>query len=79
MSAPRWLFAEDTSGGRQFVVHTQWPRFVAEVLDAPLGEAQEIEVVQLMDEVGNPDPQTIASLMREAGDALTEYDRRLGL
>ena len=76
MNLPIWIFGEDHTGDRQFLIHTGHPRFIAEVFDI-LGGDQEIKVILWLDQP-EPDVQTLARLMREAGEALAEYDQELG-
>lgn len=74
---PKWLIAEDVNCTRWFIVHTQFPRFIAEIFDDeetggsiigfPKGE------VKLIDKPV-PDAQKLARLMRQAGEALNDYD-----
>lgn len=76
MTLPRWIFGEDATGERQFIIHMQSPRFIGEIFndpDAP-AEAQDIRIVEWIDAPG-VDALFLARLMREAGDALIEYDR----
>ena len=74
---PKWLIAEDVDCTRWFMIHTEYPRFIAEIFDDeetggniigfPKGE------VDFIDNPPTIAPE-LASLMREAGDALVKYD-----
>ena len=76
---PKWLIGEDISCQHQFMVHTQTPRFIAEIFDDdeglgniigfPKGEVIWIDEPPL-------DGEILARLMREAGEALNAYDER---
>ena len=73
----RWLIAESIDSERQYIVHTHTPRFVAEILyDAEGGNY--IDDFDFIDEPP-ADPQYLAQVMREAGQALAEYDNNLGI
>lgn len=73
------MFAENMDGQRFFVVHTQVPRFIAEFCEGSDGYTG--EVIQWIDhpreETAGDLASTVARLMREAGEALHEYDARL--
>jgi hypothetical protein len=81
---PRWLFGENIDGKRQFIIHTQEPRFIGEIVDTDDG-FNEITKVQFIDEPEFPLPakkggklaKGLARLMREAGEALIKYDKNL--
>jgi len=79
MSKLRWIFGENGTGERQFIIHLEPPRFIGEIfddLDDP-ANAQNIKVIEWIDAPGH-DASFLARLMREAGAALIEYDRLLG-
>ena len=33
MNLPKFLYAEDLDGDREFVIHNHWPRFIMEFID----------------------------------------------
>jgi hypothetical protein len=71
----RWIFGEGLDGKRQYVFHSQYPRFVAEIFDAAdggnfIGDFDFIDSSPL-------DATILAALARDAGDALFEYDKIL--
>ena len=78
---PKWLIAEDVECSRWFIVHTQFPRFVAEIFDDeetggniigfPKGEVVMIDQYPVDESAAS----SLAKLMREAGEALTRYDQ----
>jgi hypothetical protein len=70
-----WLLAENLDGSRQYVVHTQYPRFVGEIIDTDVGGSNVLDF-EWLDEPPL-DATIMARLMREAGEAIAEYDRRL--
>lgn len=77
---PKWLIAEDVECTREFMVHTEFPRFIGEIFDDeetggsiigfPKGDIEFIDNVNIDDK----SPAKLAKLMREAGDALAMYD-----
>lgn len=68
-----WLIAEGDRSGRWYVVHTQHPRFVLEIIDADDGgyESGECEVIDF-----TPDAVLIARLARRAGEVFAQWDRK---
>ena len=80
MNLPRWLFAEDVKGKRQFILHTHEPRFIGEIFDNDDG-GSDIENVQFFEspEIVAETASKMARLMREAGEALLKYDENLGI
>jgi len=70
-----WLIAENVDGSRQFILHSQYPRFVGEIVDNDRG-GSDVTEFEWMDEPPL-DATIMARLMREAGEAIAEYDRRL--
>lgn len=68
----RWLISESIDGSREYIVHTQWPRFIGLVEDDDGGVV--INKIQWLDE---PHHGEAARLMREAGEAWAEYYRKL--
>lgn len=73
----RWLIAENIDGSRQYIIHTQKPRFIGEIMDNEIGGNDVTDFIWL-DEPPK-DVQFLALLMREAGDAIAEYDKNLGV
>ena len=76
---PEWLIAEDVNCQRQFIVHTEAPRFIGEIFDDDEGIGNIIgfpkgEMVWIDDPP--LDAAYLARLMREADDALNDYDER---
>ena len=76
---PKWLIAEDVSCLRQFIIHTESPRFVGEIFDDDEGIGNIIgfpkgEIIWIDDPP--MDASALAKIMRQAGDALMEYDDR---
>jgi len=74
---PKWIIGENVDCNRDFIMHTEYPRFIAEIFDSDDGTyniigAPKGEVI-FIDEP-EPDVTAIAKLMREAGDALAMYD-----
>jgi hypothetical protein len=66
MSLPKFLAATDIQMTRDFIVHTEVPRFVAEVFARPTGGPLiEPEWIDPVDEV---DIEDIKDLMRQAGE-----------
>lgn len=70
-----WLIGENLDGDRQYIVHTQYPRFVGEIIDNDAG-GNDVTSFDWLDEPPL-DATIMARLMREAGEAIAEYDRRL--
>ena len=82
----RWLIAENIDGSRQYIIHTQKPRFVGEILDNELNGNDVTEFDWFDDpfefysgKSADDMAAAIAKLMRQAGDAIAEYDRNLGV
>ncbi|RKY23754.1 MAG: hypothetical protein DRP62_05295 [Planctomycetota bacterium] len=80
----KWLIAENIEGDRQYIIHTHRPRFIGEILDNEVGGNDIAEFLWLDDpqkfyKDKSPDElaATLAKLMRQAGDAINEYDRIL--
>ena len=73
----KWLIAENLDGSRQYIVHTQTPRFIGEILDNELG-GNDVSDFEWLDEPPL-NAQILARLMREAGEAIAEYDANLGV
>ena len=77
---PKWLIAEEVNCTRWFMVHTEFPRFIGEIFDdeetggniigLPKGEIEFIDNIP----IGEKTHIKLARLMREAGEALIEYD-----
>lgn len=77
---PKWLIAEDVKCTRWFIVHTEFPRFIGEIFDdeetggniigLPKGKIEFIDNVP----IGEETHIKLARLMREAGEALSDYD-----
>jgi hypothetical protein len=80
MNLPRWLVGENVNGKRQFIIHTQEPRFVGEIFDNDAG-GSDITDIQFIDQpvIDEQTAGKMAKLMREAGDALIKYDKNLGI
>jgi hypothetical protein len=70
-----WLIGENVDGSRQYIVHTLPPRFIGEIIDNEEG-GNDMTDFQFFDDPP-ADPVYLARLMREAGDAINEYDRNL--
>lgn len=77
---PKFLIAEDVACEKWFIVHTEFPRFIGEIFDNddgtqtigfPKGEIVMIDNYPADENAGSK----LAKLMRQAGDALVEYDR----
>ena len=80
MNLPKFLYAEDLDGDREFVIHNHWPRFIMEFVDGagtPHFYDPEAEIISLEQKAGREPTHLIARLMREAGDFFAEYHRRL--
>jgi hypothetical protein len=80
MNLPKFLYAEDLEGDREFVIHNHWPRFTMEFVDgrgAPHFHDPEAEIIALEQKAGREPTVLISRLMREAGDFFAEYHRRL--
>ena len=80
MNLPKFLYAEDLDGDREFVIHNHWPRFTMEFTDGhgtPQFQDPEAEIISLEQKAGREPTRLIARLMREAGDFFAEYHRRL--
>ncbi|NIP26662.1 MAG: hypothetical protein GWN94_19825 [Phycisphaerae bacterium] len=73
----KWLIAENVDGSRQYIIHTQEPRFIGEILDNEEGGKDVNEFIWL--DEPPLDVSFMARLMREAGEAINEYDRNLGI
>jgi len=71
----RWLIAENIESSRQYIIHTQQPRFIGEILDNEDGGNDVTELIW----IDEPPPNAgfLARLMREAGDAINDYDSNL--
>lgn len=79
MNLPKFLYAEDLEGDREFVIHNHWPRFIMEFVDGQ-GTPEFLDIDYAYYDVQNKtnDPAaSLASLMREAGDFFAEYHRHL--
>lgn len=72
-----WLIAENIDGSRQYIIHTLPPRFIGEILDNDSG-GNDVDNFQFIDDPP-ADAEYLAQLMREAGDAINDYDRNLGV
>ena len=79
MNLPKFLFADDgdyEDGPREFVIHTQWPRFIMEFVDGvgtPHFHDPEAEIIAAELKAGREPAKLIARLMREAGDFYSNY------
>jgi len=71
----RWLIAENIEGSRQYIIHTHRPRFIGEILDNAEGGNDVTDFIWL--DEPPLDVSFMARLMREAGDAINEYDLNL--
>jgi hypothetical protein len=71
----KWLIAENRDGSRRYIIHTQRPRFIGEIVDNDLG-GSDVTEFEIIDEMPL-DAAAVAALMREAGEAIAEYDRTL--
>ena len=71
----KWLVAENIDGSRQYIIHTQTPRFIGEILDNEEGGNEVTEFIWLDEPPA--DASFLAQLMREAGDAINQYDSNL--
>jgi hypothetical protein len=79
MNLPKFLYAEDLKGDREFVIHNHWPRFIMEFVDGQ-GTPEFLDIDHAYYDVQNTtnDPAaSLASLMREAGDFFVAYHRAL--
>src|SRR3989339_1306779 len=78
MDLPRFIFGENIDGKRQFVIHTQEPRFIGEIFGNDEG-GSDIDNVMFIDQpdIHKNTAKDLAKLMSETGDALFEYDRNL--
>jgi hypothetical protein len=89
-----WLVAENLSGKRHFLVHACAPRFIARIFDEDEsggvldglsyslpggGSLAEFAWLDPIDFIGHPVEPDLLDLLTRAGEALAEYDRRLGL
>jgi len=89
-----WLVAESLDGKRTYLMHLRWPRFVGRVFDEEddegvldtlsvgLPDGQSLAEIIWLDPVDletHPAESALVDLARRAGEALAEYDRRLGL
>jgi hypothetical protein len=80
MNLPKYLYAEDLAGDREFVVHNHWPRFIMEFAEGrgtPHFWDPEAEIIAEETKAGREPAELISRLMREAGDFYTEYHRTL--
>lgn len=77
---PKWLIAEDVACEKWFIVHTEFTRFIGEIFDNADGTQTigfpkgKIVMIDNYPVDENADKK-LAKLMRQAGDALIEYDR----
>lgn len=69
----RWLLCESLNGKREYIYHTQWPRFIGLVEDC---EDCTVTIKQIH-WIDDPHHCEAARLMREAGDAWLEYYNQL--
>ena len=81
----RWLVAENIDGSRQYIIHTDRPRFIAEIFDNDNGgnDIGEFEFIddpfEFYSSLTKDDmAAACAKLARQAGDALNQYDINLG-
>ncbi len=80
MNLPKFLYAEDLEGDREFVIHNHWPRFTMEFVGrqgTPHFHDPESEIIALEQKAGREPAALVSRLMREAGDFFAEYHRRL--
>ncbi len=83
--APRWLFAEDKDGNRQFILHTKTPGFYAEITDESQlsGFEYALKNGQTLSEFvwfdNPPAGKDLELLLEVADDALEQYDSELEL
>lgn len=83
---PEWLLGEDVDGGRQFVIHTATPAFIAEIFedDDPAGildqisfhcpSGQSLARFYWYDDAVTDEKEFIA-LCSRAAEFIAEYDR----
>jgi hypothetical protein len=79
MNLPKFLYAEDLDGDREFVIHNHWPRFTMEFVDGagtPEFLDDDFAYYDIQNKANDP-AASLAHLMREAGDFFAEYHRRL--
>ena len=62
---------------RQYLVHTEQPRFIAEIDEVifPDGREYTFKPCMLIDPVSDDDSTLMARISREAGEFLQQYDR----
>ena len=80
MNLPKFLYAEDLAGDREFVIHNHWPRFIMEFVDGcgtPHFWDPEAEIIALEQKAGREPSLLVSRLMREAGDFFMAYHRSL--
>jgi hypothetical protein len=80
MNLPKFLYAEDLEGDREFVIHNHWPRFIMEFADGcgtPHFWDPEAEIISAEQKAGREPTQLVSRLMREAGDFFMAYHRAL--
>lgn len=80
MNLPKFLYAEDLDGEREFVIHNHWPRFTLEFVGGsgtPHFHDPEAEIIALEQKAGREPSALIARILCEAGDFFTEYHLRL--
>lgn len=80
MNLPKFLYAEDLAGDREFVIHNHWPRFIMEFADGkgtPHFWDAEAEIIKLELAAGREPTALVTRLMREAGDFFVAYHRTL--
>lgn len=72
----KWIVGENVSMNREYVVHTEYPRFIAEIIHHSEKNFSDLREVTFIDEL-RPIAPDIAKLMREAGEAIADYYERL--
>ncbi|OHD24592.1 MAG: hypothetical protein A2Y38_01330 [Spirochaetes bacterium GWB1_59_5] len=68
---PKFLIADDGESERDFVIHTQYPAFIMEFIGhrgTPVFVDDEKEFIQRELYAGREPAQTLARLLREAGE-----------
>lgn len=68
----KWIIGSGLDMGAEYIVHTEYPRFIGMVQFAEEMVPSGITEITFMDDV-RPDAMEIARLMRQAGDAAATY------
>lgn len=67
----KWIIGDGTETGREYLIHTEYPRFIG-IIDLFSTDHNNLKDITFLDEL-RPDASKIATLMREAGEAIAQY------